>query len=79
MFDEGRAERAFAAIATVVGHPMRVGDVHITPDAFSVTIASDDKPGQGESGRFLRRAWPARPAWMSPSSSTRGMYSSRTA
>ena len=48
MFDEGRAESAFAAIAAAVGHPMRVGDVHITPDELSVTIASEDKPGQVE-------------------------------
>jgi hypothetical protein len=48
LFDDGRAELAFAAIATAVGHPMRVGDVRITPDTLSVTIANDDKPGQVE-------------------------------
>ena len=56
MFDEGRAERAFAAIATAVGHPMRVGDVHITPDELSVTIANDDKPGQAETWEVSQKS-----------------------
>lgn len=48
MFDEGRAEAALAAIAAKVGHPLRVGDLHITADTFELKIASDDKPGQME-------------------------------
>jgi tetratricopeptide (TPR) repeat protein len=48
MFDEGRAQRAFAAIQDKVGHKLRVLTLTIGADELRVEIPNTDKPGEVE-------------------------------
>jgi tetratricopeptide (TPR) repeat protein len=55
MFDEGRAQHAFAAIQNKVGRNLRVLTLRITPDELSVGIPNDDKPGEVETWRVSHK------------------------
>jgi tetratricopeptide (TPR) repeat protein len=55
MFDEGRAQHAFAAIQDKVGRALRVVRLTIAPDALSVEIPSVDKPGEVETWRVSHK------------------------
>lgn len=48
MFDEGRAQHAFAAIQDKVGHKLRVVTLTIRPAELEVVIPNADKPGEVE-------------------------------
>lgn len=46
MFDEGRAQHAFAAIQDKVGHKFRVLNLTIRPNELEAQIPNQDKPGE---------------------------------
>jgi tetratricopeptide (TPR) repeat protein len=55
MFDEGRAQKAFAAIESKVGHKLRLLDLTIRPDDLTVAIPDPDKPGNAESWQVSQK------------------------
>lgn len=55
LFDEGRAQRAFAAIESKVGHKLRVTDLRLAPNTLVIDVASGGAAGEIESWQVSQK------------------------